>query len=47
MIISMRTIILFIALSLDGYIAKNDGNVDGFPVMAPLDMTSFTNPLIP
>lgn len=28
----MRKIILFIASSLDGYIAKNDGNVDWLPV---------------
>ena len=32
MIIPMRKIILFIASSLDGYIAKNDGNVDWLPV---------------
>ncbi len=32
MMISMRKIILFIASSLDGYIAKNDGNVDWLPV---------------
>ena len=31
----MRKIILFIASSLDGYIAKNDGNVDWLPVSGP------------
>jgi len=32
MIISMKKIILFIALILDGYIAKNNGSVGWLPV---------------
>ncbi len=41
MIISMRKIILFIASSLDGYIAKNDGNVDWLPVSGPSGYDDF------
>ena len=32
MIISMRNIMLFNALSLDSYIAKNNGSIDWLPV---------------
>ena len=37
----MRKIILFIASSLDGYIAKNDGNVDWLPVSGPSGYDDF------